>query len=232
MERQSANYSILGDPRRYVVRSEGSLLRESGAGGKEWAAARAAGLVLSDEVLLCVESIAGNVIVVRPVSYRTYFEARSRTPERFKPLAVSGYIEENGRLLVGRRPGAVTQYPGRIEAIPSGSIDDAPSDGRVDPEAALLKELEEEAGLATSVAEVGEPLLIRDWKEHTFDLCYRLRLSVPIDEALARAKQVGHYQDPRCARLSELTAQSRDLVPTTLAIVDMLMARSGRQPRR
>ena len=223
----SERYALVGGTRRYVVRSATAASVPAASNNGVWEAALASGASLSNDTILCVESITGGAIEVRPVAYRSYFEARSRGGQRMRPLAVSGFIADAGRILVGRRPSDVTQYPGLLEAIPSGSIDRIEGDGSVDPNAALLRELAEEAGIEEQFAALGQALLIHDLFEDMFDLCYRIYLSISMQDAMVRARRVGHYREISCVGAMDLLAQSDELVPTTLAIVDHLLVRGA-----
>lgn len=220
----ASSYAVIGGPRRFrVCSSERVPPRGEEPEEGVWADEIASGSSLFDAVILCVESIEADVIQVRPVSYRAYFEARNRGGERPRPLAVSGYIRDDERILIGRRPNDVTQYAGWTEAVPSGGVEHIAPDGTVDPEAALLAELEEEAGLAKDVRRLGAPLLIQDRGEDMYDMCYPIELSIPIDQALSRAREAGYYRDLECVDLRALAGRTADLVPTTRAIVDYIL---------
>lgn len=149
-----------------------------------WDDAAGAHSTLFDGLVLSVSGvdIGRRIVYVRRCRYRSFF-ARERDPSlrsriRVRPIGVSGCVTvADDGVVVGRRSGDVTEYPGAWELVPSGGIP-APSAGSaVDARAAFLTELHEELGVNPSDAhEVRSIGLAHDDSHDTFDICFAATL--------------------------------------------------------
>lgn len=93
-------------------------------------------------------------------------------------VTINGITCAGNKVLVGRRSSLVTQYGGYLEFVPSGSIDPTTaSDGEVDYRKALIQELEEETGIASSeILTISLLALIRCEKSCHAELCLKIFL--------------------------------------------------------
>ncbi len=116
------------------------------------------------------------------------------------PLSVSGITTDaSGRTLVGQR-GEVTEYPGRCELVPSGSLEDT------DYHRQILKELREEAGIAEGAVETLG--LLHDTDHDVYDVACRITVA----DFDTRAN--GEYE--RLEAVTEL--DETDLIPPSAAL--------------
>lgn len=146
-----------------------------------------------DGMVLCVDRVddepgGTTSFVARPAPYR-YLLAQLTLgtlpgDRLLRPLAVSGWLEWRGSTLVGRRSSEVTQFPGRWELVPSGSLslEHVDQAGIGHPATQLMDELEQELGVSrgvvTSVAAEG---WVGEADGHTIDLCYRITVRPDFD---------------------------------------------------
>jgi 8-oxo-dGTP pyrophosphatase MutT (NUDIX family) len=196
-----------------------------------WEDERRARPALVDGTMISVSAVEGDRVLTRPCAYRL-FVARERDGvlrERLgvRALGVSGILLIGGdggerSVVLGRRSADVTEYGGAWELVPSGGIEPgrAGRDGIVDVEAALLAELEEEAGLGRSEVLEAVPLgLVHDIGQDGYDVCLalnvgenaRVRLTEYEQLVLLRAKDAGAW----------LGAQDRAVVPTSRALLEL-----------
>lgn len=194
-------------------------------GERLWREMKGAAGHLFDGSLLDVAEITAERISVRVVSYRAFLVDRARGGRHIKPLAVSGFVARDDRLLVGRRPEAVTQYPGFWEAPPSGGVEwlkrraERPLD-------ALFKEYAEELGPPPADAEVGEVFLVYDRTEASFDVCFEIRTRAAEADILVPAEGAGHYSELAFAPAADVLSRTA-VVPTTRTIARRLLARGS-----
>jgi hypothetical protein len=145
---------------------------------------------------------------------------------------VSGLVvTRDGGWLFGRRGTQVTQYPGYLESVPSGTLDERALAGRpaatgteLDPVVCLLAELAEEAGIDEAAVTEVQPLgVFLDVDENTVDLGYLLRLRVSVSDlgsVLGRGSSPLEYEELQAFSESEvdrLMAGSA-VVPTSKAL--------------
>jgi hypothetical protein len=221
---QHSAYALIFGPGEISIRlGETSPAKLSAEESVAWDKARSERRGLFDSLMLEVERLECGELWVRPASYRAFIAARQVGKRRMRALAVSGFMTDGMRLVTGRRPRHVTQYPGRVEAVPSGSIDRIEPDGTIDSRKALLAELEEEAGLIETEDAVDAPLLILDRMENIVDVCHPIRPQRGLDDAVRKARAVGYYGEVACRDLAALSDAVDELVPTTLAIVHFLL---------
>lgn len=179
-----------------------------------WAQALVRGRHLFDGLVLCLSEVqthaGGAVVVGRFERYRRVFAHLSR-PELcpgLRPVGVSSVTQVAGGVLVGRRAPDVTEYPGRLELAPTGSIDPTnASEGRVDWRAALVRELREEVGVTIAPGAVRGFGLVHDADHDVYDIIGGIDLDhVPL-AATAEYSWLGVAQPN-----GDLM---RDLVPTS-----------------
>ncbi|MDK2954764.1 MAG: hypothetical protein PWQ57_260 [Desulfovibrionales bacterium] len=169
------------------------------------------------------------------VDYKAFW-ANRREPSLaldIQPVGVSGLtITQDGWIMLARRSASVTQYPGRLELLPSGGIDDAhlANGGAIDHHAALLQELAEEAGVASRLCDFVQDLaLIEDEDEPVVDLCSVIALTIDRRTAASAFPRNAEYEEPLFMRPWELAdfAASREpaVVPTTMALLRNIQER-------
>lgn len=149
------------------------------------------------------------------------------------PVGVSGVsvLRTGNRewAVVARRAHHMTQYPGYLELVPSGTIDAAFArpEGNVDIEGKLLEEFEEETTLSRvcvkSIATIG---LVFDIDDNNYDVCCRLELEC--DRAALEKGIIasGEYLEPQLVAWDALDRFAHDhqddMIPSSLAIVCLL----------
>lgn len=172
--------------------------------------------------------LEGDRIVARFVEYRIYLASRAGalgTRQAVTPLGVSGVVCCGDHVGFGRRAAHVTQYPGWLELIPSGSIDrDAlRADGTIDHCGQLIRELSEETGLGESaIGEIVTLGLVFDAVDAVYDLCVSITLTENEPSRLGPMRSE-EYDDLFFVNRASLPALTRSwdgrIVPTSLAIL-------------
>lgn len=147
------------------------------------------GRLLSVRDVRVVEGTAK--IEAEVVGYRDFVvQRRGLADLGVRPLGVTGITHTGAGVLLGRRSAHVTQYPGRWEPVPAGSV--SPADGPNVLEDQLLAELREEAGIGRdeveAIAIVG---IVDDAVDDVVDVCFAL--TVP--ESTAR-RAVAEHTNP------------------------------------
>jgi HAD superfamily hydrolase (TIGR01509 family) len=108
-----------------------------------------------------------------------------------RPLSVSGITQDKrGLTLVGRRSGAVTEYVGEDELVPSGSLPDT------DYSRQILTELAEEAGIQEGTVETLG--LVHDIEHDVYDVACRIvvaELSPDGNEEYTHLRVVSDFSD-------------------------------------
>ena len=140
-------------------------------------------------------------------------------PLQVRPLGVSGLIRDpDGKTLAARR-GKVTEYPGRLELVPSGGIDASHvRSGRGDFTSQILEELEEETGIHRSaVSRVSATCLIHDAKNGVVDLGCVIELNADLASIFPSVENE-EYQHFEVLSL-ECVTTSDSWVPTSGALL-------------
>lgn len=159
---------------------------------------------LTDKEILCVTSF-GQTIEVRTTPYR-YFYAQSVRPQLFShpltALAVSGILSCESRLLIGRRADWVSQDPGVLELVPSGSVD---AELASDVPKQLDREAAEELGVGEN-AIFGHRVLgaIEDDDSHVIDLVIQASLQCSLAELVEAHSRL---EQPEYSALKAVTSQ-------------------------
>ena len=189
-----------------------------------------------DGTLLSFVRREGDVLHGRFIPYRYYMAQRREPtlPLAIVPLAVSGMLICQDQVAFARRSERATQYPGRIELVPSGGLDAEclRDDGTVDYRAQLVRELTEETGIPESEILSIEPVaLLRDRVDAVLDLASIIEVG-PRARAIAEiviADGANEYRSLQWVAAAELLAfiESRreDLVPTSYALCEVLVRR-------
>jgi hypothetical protein len=189
---------------------------------------------LVDGTIVSVSDIDGDRVLTCACPYRL-FVARERDEELraalgVRALGVSGVLLVGAdgsapAVVLGRRASGVTEYAGAWELVPSGGVDPrlAGANGIVDVAAALLDELEEEAGVPSEAVVETVPLgLVHDLGQDGYDVCFALRIrdaptglrSEYVETALVSAREAGAWlAETGCA-----------VVPTSLVILELAQA--------
>ena len=185
-----------------------------------WASAAEQSPLLFDGLVLCVVDVrltpSGGVVTGRFERYRRVF-AHLTHPDLcpdIRPVATSAVTTVQGGVLVGRRSLDVTEYPGRLELAPTGSIDlgDA-ADGRVDWRGALARELAEEVGVRIDPRAVRGLGLVHDTVHDVYDVIGGIELVEAPPEASPEYSWLGVVA-PAALVLP-------DLVPTSKAALEL-----------
>lgn len=135
-----------------------------------------------DGTVLCAAAWDATEIRAFSAPYRFVFAQLLRRDlfegQQLWPLAVSGFTRCASEVLVGRRSGAVSQFPGCWELVPSGSLE------QEDYRDQVLRELEEESGLPRdSVIELAPIAIFEDAEERTLEIGLRLEIGPQWREA-------------------------------------------------
>jgi 8-oxo-dGTP pyrophosphatase MutT (NUDIX family) len=173
-----------------------------------WRSIRAGEPQLFDGALLSVRDLRtanGTVrIEAEVVGYRDFVvQRRGLADLGVRPLGVTGITRAGDAVLLGRRTTSVTQYPGRWEPVPAGSV--SPSDRPDVLEDQLLAELGEETGIdhdeVEAIAVVG---VVDDEADHVIDVCFALTVA----EAAARRAVAEHANPAEHAELALRSASA------------------------
>jgi len=198
-----------------------------------WEAEKAVRPSIVNGSIVCFGARTGGRVDARLAEYRLFIARERDSSIRLRlglqAIGVTGVVVDSaGKILVGHRGADVTEYPGALELVPSGSLasDSVGENGRVDTLGALLSELEEETGIErASVASVVPLGMLRDTDQDGFDICYELHLAAG---ATLSAFAAGEYRDLALLDGSEvaaLIADGRPAVPTSRALLELRVPR-------
>jgi len=167
------------------------------------------------------------------VDYKTVLVDRKEPKLNLKinQIGVSGMtlIQENNNLnvLFSIRSSIITEYPGFIELVPSGNLDQSvlEDDGTINYKSKLIEEFEEETGLnRSSINKVSTLGLVRDNINHVYDVCCLLILNTSSEELTSSFEKVSEYKVPQLVNVKDLkkfsTNNSNKIVPTSKAIIE------------
>ena len=129
--------------------------------------------------------------------------------------------------LAARRAPKMTQYPGLMELVPSGTIDRecADEEGIVRAEAKAIEELHEEAGIPFSRIEQAQAFAFTyDRLDDNYDVCCILRIDARAQELRHGIKHCAEYDDPQIIRVADLKDWAEDqgdqLMPVSWAVIE------------
>ncbi len=125
---------------------------------------------LFDGLCFSVTSISASLIKGELVSYRAWYASTQDRSLAKKlaifPLAVSGHTMNGNRVLVGRRSPRLASYAGWYECVPSGTF----SDATCSIAKLITTELEEEAGLSSSISSIQPLALYWSPEDNSWDI--------------------------------------------------------------
>jgi hypothetical protein len=162
--------------------------------------------------------------------YKTYFAYQRQpqlfAPQQIRPLAVSGITLVGDSVLLATRSDSVSQYPGYLELVPSGNIDDTfmTPTGHIDFRQQILQELQEEAGiLPEQVVSLKPVALIADEQELIYDVCLELHVQSAPELVIEGIALRHEYINPILVSLRELpkflAGHKAHLVPTSFSLL-------------
>jgi hypothetical protein len=179
-------------------------------------------------------SVEGDHLLVRSsfIEYKVFYASRyiQALREKIRPLGVSGLIIVNEKdekmIVLGKRSNSVTQYPGWLELVPSGSIDDTYLSGKtIDIKRSLLKELEEEANITGDmVSPITTFTFVMDEDEQTYDICCMINVQNG-EEIRSRLENNSEYESYLFLPLAAIEdiSEMSNLIPTSKAILSAFM---------
>lgn len=172
------------------------------------------------------------------IEYKQFIAQRRRPDLQLdiKPVGVSGITvlvcRDGEYVFFARRTAKTTEYPGFLELVPSGSIDQEfiTADGLVDYRAKLLSEFTEETGLSRDcVRSVSGFALVLDTDHHVYDICCEIVLALS-KETFGHAFRSDEYSDPLFVSRIDLEtfihANADSIVPTSAAIIEAYLKRT------
>jgi len=147
------------------------------------------------------------------------------------PIGISGMtiIKENNNLnvLLAKRSSSVTDYPGFIELVPSGHIDESvlEADGKINYKLKLIEEFEEETGLnRSSINKISTLGFVLDKINQVYDVCCLLQLNTSSKSSISSFEKVSEYKLPQLVNVKDLKKFSKNnsdkIVPTSKAIIE------------
>ncbi len=154
------------------------------------------------------------------------------------PVGVSGVvIADSGSdpcYILAKRSMQVFHYPGALEFVPSGGIDESAriTHGEVDPLPVLRKEFEEEVGLPWSTEDdVQLFAMVHDHQQGLIDLCYAIKTNysaTAVVSALSERQEYEYAIPLRAPELEQivLAEDENAVVPTTRALAALMVERS------
>jgi hypothetical protein len=161
------------------------------------------------------------------------FLAQRRNPALklgIKPIGVSGIVilEDKGNKygVFAKRADDITEYPGFLELVPSGSIDKecVNANGVVDYRSKLLSEFVEETGLSKEyVKEISGFAFVLDIGHNVYDICCEILLKAK-KELIIQKFSSKEYNAPVFVALDDLNsfirANVNSIVPTSMALIE------------
>lgn len=149
---------------------------------------------------------------------------------KIKQIGVSGIIIVNDNnekyILFATRSPKTTEYPGFIELVPSGNIDESVvrSDGTIDYISKIKEEFSEETGLELdSIDNIANLCFVKDKLNQVYDICCLINIKSSKENILEKFERVSEYIHPKLVPLSSLTCfieeNYKKIIPTSLAIL-------------
>ena len=167
------------------------------------------------------------------VDYKYFFVSKERPDLDLNifSVAVSGIslFREHGvtYTVFARRSENVSSYAGRLELVPSGSIDRKFADkaGMIDYQSQLRSEFCEETGLPDDcINDVVAFAFILDVCDRVYDICCRIIVDVPKDVLIDQLSRSKEYQHPVIVAEDELdkfVGSHRDsMIPSSVALLE------------
>jgi hypothetical protein len=166
-------------------------------------------------------------LVGRFVEYKhyiaQYINSSLRPVLHIEPVTINGLTIASGKLLIGKRSSLVTNYPGRLELVPSGVIDDKYLvNSQIDYVSQALNELAEEADLTKKdVENVSAFSLVHDHGAGNYEICVLVSVKQSAIEKLP--EQTSEYEMLAwwCRdEVLQAISDQQDFVPLSLHIID------------
>ena len=162
-----------------------------------------------------------------------HFLAQRKKPDLklgIKPIGVSGVIvlDDKGDKYVvfAKRADSITEYPGFLELVPSGSIDKecAGANGVVDYQSKLLSEFVEETSLSKEyIKGISGFAFVLDISHNVYDICCEILLKAD-KEIVARDFRSKEYNAPAFVAMNDLDSFVKAnvdlIVPTSMALIE------------
>ena len=154
-------------PERSRTRSRPSGAAKRGAGKRS----------LFNGRILSLDTYEATCLSVRPTDYRHFFAGLQipnlRPILHIRPLAITGIVCCRDGVVLGRRGAHLAQGAGRWEPVPAGGLE------QPDPDAQLLRELEEELGIGPDRVTHRRPVaLVEDGATDVHDIVFVLDIAL------------------------------------------------------
>lgn len=166
------------------------------------------------------------------IEYKQFLAQRKRPDLKLgiKPIGVSGIIVLKDRgddyVVFAKRSNNITEYPGFLELVPSGSIDKecVDANGVVNYQCKLLSEFIEETGLSKEyVKEISGFAFVLDMVHNVYDICCEILLEMK-KELITQKFSSKEYSAPVFVALNNLDsfieANVKSIVPTSMALIE------------
>lgn len=166
------------------------------------------------------------------IEYKQFLGQRKRPDLQLsiKPVGVSGImvLKDAGDdyVIFAKRSSNVTEYPGFLELVPSGSIDEecVDANGVVNYQAKLLCEFIEETGLSEEhVKGISGFAFVLDIGHNVYDICCEIQLEAKKDFIMQKFSST-EYNTPRFVALNDLNSFIKEninsIIPTSVALVE------------
>ena len=129
-------------------------------------------------------------------------------------------------MVFAKRADDITEYPGFLELVPSGSIDKECADakGIVDYRSKLLSEFVEETGLSKEyVKKISGFAFVLDINHNVYDICCEILLKAE-KELIIQKFSSKEYNAPVFVALNDLNsfirANVNSIIPTSMALIE------------
>ena len=129
--------------------------------------------------------------------------------------------------LAARRAENMTQYPGLIELVPSGTLDKSCADdeGVVRAEAKAIEELHEEADVSFARIETARAFAFTyDALDDNYDVCCVIRVDAQAQDLRHGIHRRAEYDNPQLVRVADLKDWAEDsgdqLMPVSRALIE------------
>jgi hypothetical protein len=170
-------------------------------------------------------------VVIHFVEYKQFIAQRNNPGLKLniKPVGVSGItILNDGNsncAIFAKRSTTVTEYPGFLELIPSGSIDTdcVYTSGVIDYKSKILSEFVEESGIPKeSIRQISGFAFVLDRQHNVYDICCEILFDGK-KESIEKQFLSEEYATPTFVNINDLDkfveSNSGIIVPTSLAII-------------
>jgi len=191
--------------------------------------------LFNGKVLTYIDSLKkDNEFIIKGgfVDYKIVLSARKEPSLglKIKQIGVSGItiVEDKDEyyVLFSTRSSQTTEYPGFIELVPSGNIDESTikTDGTIDYYSKLIDEFTEETGLEQdSIHKVSSLCFVMDKINQVYDVCCMIKIINSKENIVKNFGRVSEYAKPELISTSSLSKYIQKnyerIIPTSLAIL-------------